>query len=201
MIKFSHARHVLLLAVALLAGNSQGEVSSNAMTQIDRSLSPDHSLGLFIIEGRDTTGEKAQKLALMSIATKTTLATFSLSKKVAALTQLSHITNILWKHDNTCVAISLSDQTTSCVLVCLNTSYGRFKWVNLGATDNLNQGIQGKPQSDFVRVEYTPIRWADATEGSPRMLWIRRRLWDKSGQLQILEQSFAITPGGEIMRR
>lgn len=185
---------LLLLMLLFHTGTLLSTVSSTA-TQIDKSQSPNRSLGLFVIEG-STNGER--RLALMSLDTKTVLAAVPLPKTAPAFGPSSTKASVLWKQDSGGVAVSFSDRTNSLIFACVKVSDGRFKWLDMKVAEGPNLGVPGRPRSDFVRVKDTPTRWTDETDHTPRMVWVRSRFWDKAGQRYTVEQEFSITPTGEI---
>jgi hypothetical protein len=195
MTMLKHILYAVLLLVGLLFGDFRADADSNTMTEIPKSLSPNHSLALFVINGSTNL---AERLVLMSLVDKAALAEFSIPKAVSVLRQPLATTSIAWKHDNTGVAVSFSDKTSSYIYGCVTTTSGRFKWIDFGMSEGANLGILGRSRIDFVRVEDTPTHWTDANEWSPRMVWVRSRFWDRTGQRYTVEQEFSISPTGEI---
>jgi hypothetical protein len=137
-----------------------------------------------------------RKLALVSLEPKAVLADVPLPNAAPAA-GLSK-TTVLWKRDNTGVAVSFSDRTNSVIFACVKVGGDRWKWLDMRVAEGPNLGVLGRPRSDFVRVEDTPTRWTDETDHTPRMVWVRSRFWDKTGQRYTVESEFSITPTGEV---
>jgi hypothetical protein len=185
-----------LLVVSILICGLGVVLGSETVTEIPKSESPNHSLALFVVA---SSTNSVEKLALMSLGDKTTLADFAMTNAVSGLRRSSSsTTGIAWKHDSTGVAVSFSDKTQSCIFACVTVRGGRSKWIDLGVVEGPNLGILGRERSDFLRVEHVPTHWTDADDWSRRMVWVRNRFWDKRGQRYTVEQEFSISPTGEI---
>jgi hypothetical protein len=195
MTALNHIPQMLLVVAGLLLSNFRAIADSNIVTQIEKSLSPNRSLALFVTSGGTNS---AEEIALMSPEGKTTLAKMPLPKAVSVLRRSSVTTSIAWKHDSTGVAVSFSDKTISYIFGCVTTADGRFKWIDLSVAEGPNLGVLGRSRTDFVRVEHTPTHWTDASDVTPRMVWVRSRFWDRTGQRYTVEQEFAISPTGGI---
>jgi hypothetical protein len=194
MRRVRHIAKVLLFSTGLFLIISKAEADLDIVNEIRNSQAPNHSVAIFVIPGTNST----ERLALMSSGMKSKLADFVLPKAVSAAWRLLATTTIAWKHDSTGVAISFSDKTMSYIFACVVTTDKQFKWIDLGVVEGPNLGVLGRPRSDFVRIEHTPTRWTDAADGTPRMVWVRSRFWDRTGQRYTVEQEFSITPTGEI---
>ena len=191
-------RFQTVAAVALLAcywSCSHLFASTEAPAPIAKSQSPNRSLAVFIVAS-STNAER--RLALMSLENKAVLADVLLSMTAPAAGQSSIKASVLWKQDSTGVAVSFSDRTNSVIFACVKVSGDRFKWLDMKVAEGPNLGVLGRPRSDFARVEDTPTRWTDETDHTPRMVWVRSRFCDKTGQRYTVEQEFSITPTGEI---
>lgn len=184
----------------ILLTTSHGQVKADSHTDqnykpVQNSLSPDRSFSVSILE--DLAGEN-RKLVLMSTERRNSLAELLLSNSSSSHVSASNTSVVLWNSESSAVAISFSDRLTSSILVCVKTPGQGFKWIDISSVEGPNLGALGRPKSDFVRLEHTPVRWIAARESFSRFISVRSRFWDKTGKRYTVEQKVAISPSGEF---
>lgn len=159
--------------------------------QLLHSESPDRRLRLLM--ERDDQG-RIRALRLVSADNKSKKATFPLSDN--AKTRQDELP-CLWSEDSRAVAVQIGDERNAEVYVCTELEDGSLRAINLTPfVEAANIGKLGRPESDFLRREHTPLEWWAPSE-SGRILEMRSRFWDRSGKRYTVSEPVLITKKGE----
>ena len=181
----------------IISGSSlRGQNLRSDPAFLPKAESPDKSLTLSLLKNP----QKLVGVSLVSLKGNRFEVTFPLSAPVRSWNvQQVQFSSPMWTDNSSAVALMISDGKNGEVYACAKLTNGMFKAFNLtGLATRTHLGVMGRPATDFIRSEHTPVEWGNWTAQHGRIIDVRSRFWDKENKRYSITGPYLIGNNGEL---